>query len=158
MKDLTELIGLLVAAGGPTTLMDRSPWPLHEALVALAADVETRRLIANDIDFHLRPDADVSVEVGGVGAAIYELIEHGVFRIAGSGLDARLELDVDKHRSYRRKLMGLDLGSATALQSIAQVWRARACTAEKIWARAFASRAPKSRPATPKCRQPAATL
>ena len=158
MWALSDLIALLVAAGGPTTLMERSPWPLHEALARLAADDEARELIANNIDFELRPDPNVGVEVGGVGAAIYELIEDGIFRVTGLGLDARLELDIDKHRDYRRKLMGLDLEKATALQSIAQLWRTRACTAEKTWARALASRAAISRRGTPNRRQPATTF
>lgn len=158
MTPLVNLIGLLIAAGGPTTLMERSPWPLHEALVALAANRETRALVANDIDFDLRPDADVGLEVAGVGAAIHDLIGEGVLRVTGSGLNARLELDVDKHRAYRKQLMSLDLASATALQSIAHVWRARACTAEKTWARALASRAAMSRRGTPNRRQPAATF
>ena len=149
---------MLVAAGGPTVLMQRSPWPLHEALAALATDQELRQLVAKGIDFDLRPDADVAVEVGGVGAAIYELIDRGVFHVVGSGLDARLELDVDMHRAYRKKLMTLDLARATALQQVAQFWRARARTAEKTWASALASRAARSRGATPNRRHPAATF
>src|SRR3989442_1520424 len=126
MSDLANLIALLVAAGGPTTLMERSPWPLHEALARLGGDQEARRLVAHCIELDVHPDADVGLEVGGVGAAIYELINQGIFRPTGAGLEARLELNVDRHRAYRKTLMSLDLSNATTLQQVAQDWRARA--------------------------------
>lgn len=158
MSGLADLIALLVAAGGPATLMERSPWPLHQSLAALRVDQQARDLIARGIDLEVHSDADVGLEVAGVGAAIYELINQGIFRLTDTGLDARLELDVDRNRAYRKRLMSLDLARATALQDVAQDWRARACTAEKTWARALESRAAMSRRATPKRRQLAATF
>ncbi len=158
MSELADLIALLVAAGGPTTLMERSPWPLHESLALLGADQPARNLVAQGIELDVHPDAVVGLEVGGVGAAIYELISQGIFRPTGAGLEARLELNADRHRAYRKRLMSLDLSRATTLQEIAQVWRARACTAEKTWTRALESRAAMSRRATPKRRQLAATF
>lgn|SRR5450759_566600 len=158
MSDLADLIALLVAAGGPTTLMERSPWPLHESLVLFEGDLAARDLVAEGMKLEMHPDAHVGLEIAGVGAAIYELINLGVFRLAGAGIEARLEVDADGHRAYRKKLMCFDLARAQTLQRVAQDWRARACTAEKTWARAFESRAEMSRRATPKRRQLAATF
>ncbi len=158
MSDLADLIALLIAAGGPTTLMERSPWPLHESLAALGADEHARELVAHGIDLDARPDADVGLEVAGVGVAIYELINQGILCLTGTGLEARLELVVDRHRAYRKRLMTFDLARATTLQDVAQTWRARARTAENTWTSAFESRAAMSRRATPNRRQLAATF
>ena len=152
------MIALLIAAGGPTILMERTPWPLHQALIALNSDQGAMSRVAPGTELEINPDADVGLEVAGVGAAIYALIDKGVLRMAGAGLDARLELVVDLLRPYRKKLMSLDVVTATTLHEIAQVWRARALTAEKTWTKALESRAAMSREGTPNRRQAAATF
>ena len=146
---LERLIGLLLSAGGPTFLMDRSPWPLHQALGRAARSPAGDYFRAWGIDLQFRQQDEVGLAVVGVAAGLFALIGKGVLIPRGTGVDARLEVDIDALRPYRKALMALDPLPAELLHEVAVTWAAYACAAEKTWARALASRGAISTGCTP---------
>lgn len=136
---LERLIGLLLAAGGPKVLMDRSPWPLHQAL----RKAESRHgscFGSLGIPLSFRQQDQTGMAAVGAAAAIFALIRKRVLVPSGTGLETRLHVDADALRPYRKTLMGLDPSDAQLLHDIAVTWAAYARTAENTWERALASR------------------
>src|SRR6266542_42503 len=86
---MTELVGLLLAAGGPPVIPARVAWPLHRALQGLDADIRRDGLLSElpgVLEF--RPSPDVGLAASGVSSAIFALLRHEVLQPEGKGRDA----------------------------------------------------------------------
>src|SRR5690242_3367317 len=94
--ELSELIALMLAAGGPERQLARVRWPLHMALREMHEDAGRRgerRLVG--VELEMRPSPEVGQEVVGADAALRALVRCRVLRPDGDRRFAHLALDPD---------------------------------------------------------------
>jgi hypothetical protein len=154
---LCELIGVLIAAGGPVEIDTRFAWPLHAALRLMFRCGNPVADVFPAVTFSPSPSAGEAAE--GTGDALLSLAEEGVLS-AGAIVDGPLILRVTSDmciRPYRKLLLGLPLEAAELTYRAATNWRTRAATAAKTFAIARASSRAMSTLGTPKvCHLPTA--
>jgi hypothetical protein len=122
----------MIAAGRIERLPARTPWPLHAALVQLhgeAGRLGLRRLLGLDLVFV--PSPEVGREALGADAALRDLVRTGLLQETGTGLAARLEVDVVEAIRARRRLMSLEPRAVALLQRVGERWAALASTCSK---------------------------
>lgn len=122
----------MIAAGRIERLPARTPWPLHAALVQLydeAGRLGVRKLLG--LDLVLVPSPEVGREALGADAALRDLVRVGLLREIGTGLAARLEVDVIEAIRARRRLMSLEPRAVAILQRAGERWAALASTCWK---------------------------
>lgn len=145
---LQEVIGVLIAAGGPLEIDLTMPWPLHATLRSL----ERSKSGEDDPfpDFEFVPNPDAGEAVVGTGAALIALAEQGVVSVVttADGHFARFS-DGPGLRRYRKRLFSQPLHAAEMLYQAATSWRARSATAAKTLARARESSGAMSTDPTP---------
>jgi len=143
--DLSGLIGMMLAAGGPRVLPRRSTWPLHQALHRLWRTCPTA--VPKEVSFGADPD--VGLAASGMLGALYDLILEGIF---DDGM-AALYVNPQRLRPYTKALMHLEPCVAEAVSQAAADWAARLCTAENTWASALRSAEARVTESTPNRRQ-----
>jgi len=122
----------MIAAGRIQRLPARTPWPLHAALVQLhdeAGRLGLRKLL--DLDLVFVPSPEVGREALGEDTALRDLVRTGLLREIGTGLAARLEVDVVEGVRARRRLMNLEPRAFALLQRAGERWAALASTCSK---------------------------
>jgi hypothetical protein len=129
---LIKLLADMIAAGRIERLPARTPWPLHAALVQLYDDAG-RRGVRNllGLDLVFVPSPEVGREALGADAAMRDLVRTGLLRETGTGLAARLEVDVIEGAEARRRLMRLEPRAVALLQRAGERWAALASTCWK---------------------------
>ena len=130
--ELSEVIALMLAAGGPRGQLVRVRWPLHKALRELheTAGRNGHRSVLGS-GWRLRPSADHGVEVVGADAAIRRLVDVGLLRSEGQLRQATYRVDDEAVVGWRRRLMTLDAEHVQLLQRAGTRWAAMASTAAK---------------------------
>jgi hypothetical protein len=129
---LTTLLAHMIAAGRIERVPARTPWPLHAALVQLhdeAGRVGLRKRLGLDLVFV--PSPEVGREALGADTALRDLVQIGLLREIGTGLAARLEVDVVEAVRVRRRLMSLEPRAVALLQRAGERWAALASTCSK---------------------------
>jgi hypothetical protein len=130
--ELSDVLALMLAAGGPEHQPARVRWPLHLALREMhdaCGRRGSRHLLA--LDLELRPSADVGQEVIGADKALGLLVQRGVLRPDGEHRTARLALDPQAAVVLRRRLMMLPPAQVALLQRAGARWAALTSTAAK---------------------------
>lgn len=130
--ELSEVLALMLAAGGPEDQLARVRWPLHVALreaYEAAGRRGERAMLGADLE--LRVSSEVGHEVRGADRAIESLLRSGVLCAHGEGRQARLVLDPDAAIRLRRMLMTLPPRQTACLQHAGARWAALAATASK---------------------------
>lgn len=130
--DMVDLVGLLLAAGGPIAIPARVAWPLHQALRELDREIRRDGLLARfpaTLDF--RPSPDVGLAAAGVGGALLTLLQTGALVAEGNGTRALLRADQSELTPYRRLLMGLHPDIAEVLYRAGMRWAALVATSAK---------------------------
>ena len=131
-QELSEVLALILAAGGPERQLARVRWPLHLALREMqesSARRGERGLLG--IELELRPSSEVGQEVVGADRALQTVIQRGVLRSEGEQRLAWLVLDADAAVLLRRRLMRLSPAHVALLQRAGARWAALASTAAK---------------------------
>jgi hypothetical protein len=130
--ELSEVLALILAAGGPRDQLARVRWPLHlalhEAFEATGRSGE-RRELGFTVEF--RASADVGHQAIGVDQAFDKLVACGVLRPHGEKREARLQLDPVAAVDLRRKLMTFPAHQVALFQRAGARWAALADTAAK---------------------------
>lgn len=130
-QSLRNLVGLMLAAGGPPVIPARISWPLHQALRELhdeAGRRGTRRLLA-PLAFH--PSPAVALRATGADKAVFALMQEGVLQPEGVGRQAVLRADGQGLVRYRRELMRLNPDAAALVQLAGTRWAALVATSAK---------------------------
>lgn len=144
---LDELIGVLVAAGGPSEIDVRAPWPLHQTLRYLQRSHADTGILP-DLDFVPCPKAGEAAV--GAGAALLTLAAEGVINAdTATGGHVLRFTDGPRLRPYRKRLLGQELRTAAVIYQAATSWRTRSETAAKTLAKARESCGAMSVVATP---------
>lgn len=140
-QELTELLALILAAGGPERQLARVRWPLHLALRESHERTGRRgeRGLLG-VELRLRSSAEVGQEVIGADSALQALVLEGILRSEGELRTAQLVLDENAAVRWRRTLMTLSPAKVGVLQRVGTRWAALASTALKN--RSTASRSP----------------
>jgi hypothetical protein len=130
--ELSELLGLILAAGGPERQLVRVRWPLHLALGELHERTGRRgeRGLLG-VELQLRGSAEVGQEVIGADSALQTLVRGGTLRAEGELQTAQLVLDENAAVRWRRALMALPPAKVVVLQRVGTRWAALASTAAK---------------------------
>ncbi len=129
---MVELVGLLLAAGGPQAFPARITWPLHRALHGLDAEARRDGLLSElpaILDFHSSPDAGLAAS--GASRAIFALLRDGILEPRGTGRAASLHANTDGLATYRRRLMRLEPRLAALVHRAATRWAALVATSAK---------------------------
>ena len=83
---MLDLLGLMLAAGGPQEIPARIAWPLHQALQGLDAEVRRDGLLSElPVVLDFRPSPEVGLAASGANSAIFALLRDGVLRPQGTG-------------------------------------------------------------------------
>lgn len=130
---LADLIGILLAGGGPNTLPARARWPLDHALVWLqreAAKGGSLNPWRRTIELQLSPDSGTAVK--GAGNALALLRDNGTLRPIGCLRSAAYRVDADALLRYRRLLMAMAPGDAQLLTQAARIWAKSVHELERI--------------------------
>lgn len=130
---LADLVGILLAAGGPTTLPARVRWPLDQALVWLQGEAAKSGALdpwRHRIDLQLSPDSGTGVK--GAGRALALLRDNGTLRPIGCLRWAAFRVDADALLRYRRLLMAMKPGDAQLLTRAARMWSMSVHELERI--------------------------
>jgi hypothetical protein len=130
-QNLTRLVGLMLAAGGPPAIPARIDWPLHQALRELHEDSGRtgRRRALPTLIFHACPD--VATRAAGASEAVFTLARAGVLRPDGAGRHAVLRPDPGELVAFRRDFMLLEPEVADLVQRAAARWAALVATSAK---------------------------
>ena len=147
---MADLIGLLIAAGGPSRLPLRASWTLHRAVGELGERARQLDGYGCLPEIHVASDSQVGTAVTGIAVGLHELMARGEMRVAGEGWECTVELSSTAHRYYRKALMGLEPRLAELIYDAGSNWAALALTAEKNWKTALASLGRRRRSETPK--------
>jgi hypothetical protein len=131
VTDLTDLVGVLLAAGGPPTFSPRRTWALHRELRELSETSGREGLSLGELAFTFTPDPDVGIRVAGLDEAIWKLVRLSVLRPEGIGREAHLCVDQERLDEFRRQLMRLRPAVAAAVYRAATRWAAAVETASK---------------------------
>ncbi len=130
-KNVRDLVGFMLAAGGPPLIPARIGWPLHQALYELhekAGRSGDRRLLPQ-ISF--RPSPDVALRADGADEAMRALVHAEVLQPEGAGRQAMLRTDSSALVTYRRNLMRLDPDAVRLVQFAGTRWAALVATSAK---------------------------
>jgi hypothetical protein len=128
---MENLIGLMLAGGGPRVIPARGNWPLHQALRELrdrAGARGERRLVEALV---LRPSPDVGVRAEGADKAIFQLTQQGFLIVQGTGRQAALHIERDALVALRRNFLRVAPGEAGLIQWAGARWCALASTSAK---------------------------
>jgi len=129
---MVDLVGLMLAAGGPQEIPARITWPLHQALRALDAEIRREGLLSKlPTVLDLRPSPDVGLAASGANGAVFALLRDGVLQPRGTGRRASLHANVDRLATYRRHLMRLEPRLAAVVHRAATRWAALVATSAK---------------------------
>jgi hypothetical protein len=129
---MLDLLGLMLAAGGPQEIPARIAWPLHQALQGLDAEVRRDGLLSElPVVLDFRPSPEVGLAAFGANSAIFALLRDGVLRPQGTGRGASLHVNADALASYRRRLMRLEPRLAHVVHRAATRWAALVATSAK---------------------------
>jgi hypothetical protein len=139
---VTELVGVLLAAGGPAEIPARVAWPLHRALQDLDEEARRDGFRSQLPVLEFSPSPDGGLAASGVGRAVLTLLRDGVFSPSGTGRLATMRVDVNALSSYRRQFMRLDPQVAAAIHRAAMRWAALVATSAKN--RSTAARSPEA--------------
>lgn len=126
-----KLLAHMIAAGGVRRLPARTPWPMHRALHLLYAEAGRTghlRLLPPTPTF--APCPETGIAAAGADQALQALIDAGLIRKEGVGLDATLVVDSARLVQWRRSLMCSDPRATAMLQRAGERWAAFASTAE----------------------------
>jgi hypothetical protein len=130
-----KLLAHMIAAGGVRRLPARTPWPMHRALRLLYAEAGRTgqlRLLPPTPTFAACPETGIAA--AGADQALRALIDTGLIREEGVGLDATLAVDPVRLVQWRRSLMCRDPRASAMLQRAGERWAAFASTAENACA------------------------
>jgi hypothetical protein len=131
MKDLADLIGTLLAAGGPPIFSPRRTWALHRELRELSQALNREGLSLGELSVTFAPDPDVGIRVIGADEAVWTLVGQCVLRPEGMGREARLRVNQERLGTFQRQLMRLRPAAAAAVYRAARRWAAAVETASK---------------------------
>src|SRR5713101_2182797 len=92
-QTLRDLVGLMLAAGGPTVIPARVSWPLHQALRELHAEAGRRGVRRLREPLVFRPCPDVALRASGADKVVFTLTQEGVLKPEGTGREAALRAD-----------------------------------------------------------------
>lgn len=140
--DLEDLVGMMLAAGGPAVIPARIEWPLHRALHDLHERAGRCGLRSQLPQLSFRPCPDVAVRAAGGREAMFSLARRGTLDAEGTGRQAVLRLAPDARVKLRRELMRLDPETVRLVQWGATRWAALVATSAKN--RSTARRSPGS--------------
>lgn len=126
-----DLIGLMLAAGGPSVIPARISWPLHQALRELHDEAGRRGVRQLRAPLAFRSCPDVALRALGADDALFGLIQEGVLRPEGAGRQAALRADRDALVELRRDLMRLEPEAARLVQWAGARWAALVATSAK---------------------------
>jgi hypothetical protein len=130
--ELSEVLALMLACGGPERQLVRVRWPMHLALREVREAAGRRgELAALGLALQIRPSREVGQEVVGADRALHSLVQRGVLRAEGERRTAALVLDPDASVALRRRLMMLPPAQVQVLQRAGARWAAWASTAAK---------------------------
>ena len=91
-RNLSDLMGLMLIAGGPEVIPARIRWPLHQALRELHEEAGRRGVLRLLPTISLRPSPDVGVQAEGADTGLFRLIEECVLTPEGEGTAAALRV------------------------------------------------------------------
>lgn len=129
---MVEIVGLMLAAGGPQTIPARIAWPLHRALHDLDTNVRREGLLTElPAVMSFQPSPDVGLAASGANGAIFSLLQDGVLATEGVGRAAAFRMTDDALANYRWRLMRLDPRLATLVYRAATRWAALVATSAK---------------------------
>lgn len=149
--ELSEVLALILAAGGPASQPVRVRWPLHRALrETYEASGRRGERDVLGVELEWRRSAEVGRELVGGDRALQKLVHDGVLRPVGELRQACFVLDPDAAVALRRKLMTLPAKQVDELQRAGTRWAALAATAAKNRSTASRSSAATVSSTTPK--------
>jgi hypothetical protein len=121
--DLADLVGILLAAGGPSAMPARIQWPLDQALAWLNGEARRSGVVRRWQELiELQLSADSGTAVRDTSKALWRLRDIGVLRPVGYLRSAALHVDPDRLRPYRRLLMAMTPDDVRLLTWTARKW------------------------------------
>lgn len=144
-----ELVGALLAAGGPQAVSPQSLWPLHESVKDLLGEAGRQGLERHLPALTLTPSPDVGMRAAGVDDAWLALRAEGVLRVVDDGDSVTIAINQKMMRPYRRLLLAAEPRVAQLLYRAGRNWAALSAISPKTPSRARTSAGSMSRPATP---------
>src|SRR5258708_3218345 len=139
---MVELVGLLLAAGGPPSIQPRSRWPLHRALWELHEGLAHSGLLPQQqAKLQFRPSADAGRMAVGADEALWHLHRMGILIARGIGPLARLDVVDEKLRPLRRDLLRVGPDAGDQLYRAGKIWATLEATSWKNRTRAVSSAA-----------------
>jgi hypothetical protein len=127
----TNLVGLMLSAGGPCVIPARIDWPLHQALRELYAEAGRRGLRSQLPEMHSRPDPRVALRMSGADQALRALVNASALVREGAGKQARYRANDDALVTLRRDLMRLPPQLADLVHWAGARWDALVATSAK---------------------------
>lgn len=124
-----DVIGVMIAAGGPTDFLVAAMYPLHLAVRELFADPQSPH---SQETLEIAPVADIGWAVSGIGEGLYDLLAAGVLHTVDSQGGPRFATDADRLRAPRAQLMRCGPASAESYRRAAVLWRTRSSSLENM--------------------------
>jgi hypothetical protein len=150
---MSLILSMMIAAGDVRALPARATWPIHQALIWLAAEA-SRRSIDLGLPIRSEPDPDVCVAAVGAEEAICLLLHGGLLATQGHGYAARWCVDAELTSTIRRALFRHDPATARLIHQAGQRLATAASTAMKNLDSATVSWTSAIAGSTPTVRQP----
>lgn len=130
-RNLSDLMGLMLVAGGPDVIPARIRWPMHQALHELHDEAGRRGLRRFLPTISIRPSPDVGVRAEGADSGLFCLIEDGVLTPEGEGTAAVLRVTPSARTRFGRELMRLEPEAAALVDYAGKRWAALVATSAK---------------------------
>lgn len=131
MRNGEQIIGVLIAAGGPRRFSPGRNWYLHRAVREVQEASNRAGLGLVEPQLAVVPDPDVGLRVVGLDRAIWSLIRRAVLVPEGHGQEASLRVDEHRLGEFRRLLMTMTPAGAALVHRASTRWAASVAMASK---------------------------